>query len=86
MQLDDTENFAEISPIVKLWAFRFLVELGGAKEFISDNCFSHQWIAKKLGFSEALLTDKFDEQVAFLRNSINYTKRFSNSIYSMLFT
>lgn len=65
VQLDDTENFAEISPIVKLWAFRFLVELGGAKEFISDNCFSHQWIAKKLGFSEALLTDQFDEQVAF---------------------
>ncbi len=64
-QLDDAENFAEISPIVKLWAFRFLVELGGAKEFISDNCFSHQWIAKKLGFSEALLTDQFDEQVAF---------------------
>ena len=65
VQLDDAARFAEISPIVKLWAFRFLVELGGAKEFISDNCFSHQWIAKKLGFSEALLTDQFDEQVAF---------------------
>ena len=61
----DVADFAEISPIVKLWAFRFLVELGGAKEFISDHCFSHQWIAKKLGFSEALLADKFDEQAAY---------------------
>lgn len=64
-QQGEAENFAEISPIVKLWAFRLLVELGGSKEFISDNCFSHQWIAKKLGFSEALCTDKFEEQQAY---------------------
>lgn len=61
----EVADFAEISPIVKLWAFRFLLELGGAKEFISDHCFSHQWIAKKLGFSEALLADQFNEQAAY---------------------
>lgn len=61
----EVADFAEISPIVKLWAFRFLLELGGAKEFISDHCFSHQWIAKKLGFSETLLADQFNEQAAY---------------------
>ncbi|WP_254433849.1 hypothetical protein [Acinetobacter sp. Marseille-Q1618] len=51
MQQGEVENFAETHPLAKLWALRFLVELGGAKEFICDNCFSHQWIAKQLGFS-----------------------------------
>ncbi len=57
-------NFNEVSPLAKLWALRILVELGGSREFISDNCFTHQWIAKSLGFSKSLLSDKFNEQKA----------------------
>lgn len=64
MQQGEVDNFSEIHPLAKLWALRFLVELGGAKEFICDNCFSHQWIAKQLGFSEGLCTDQFNEQLA----------------------
>ncbi|WP_111860515.1 AAA family ATPase [Acinetobacter sp. CFCC 10889] len=64
VQQGEVESFAEIRPLAKLWALRFLVELGGSKEFISDNCFSHQWIAKHLGFSDGLCTDQFNEQLA----------------------
>lgn len=65
VQQGEMESFTEIHPLAKLWAFRFLVELGGAKEFISDNCFNNQWIAKQLGFSEPLLNDQFNEQAAY---------------------
>ena len=30
-------NFNEVQPLAKLWALRILVELGGCREFISDN-------------------------------------------------
>lgn len=59
-----TEYLVDVHPLAKLWALRILVELGGAKEFIHDNCFSHQWIAKQLGFSETLFTDQFNQQTA----------------------
>ncbi|MEG0170405.1 MAG: hypothetical protein RR605_13540, partial [Acinetobacter sp.] len=52
MQQEEDRYLTEVHPLAKLWALRILVELGGAKEFINDNCFSHQWIAKHLGFSE----------------------------------
>lgn len=65
VQQGEMESFTEIHPLAKLWAFRFLVELGGAKEFILDNCFNNQWIAKQLGFSEPLLNDQFNEQAAY---------------------
>ena len=59
------EHFAEIHSLAKLWALRILVELGGTKEFISDNCFSHQWIAKELGFSEPLINEQFNQPLAY---------------------
>lgn len=57
-------NFVEVHPLAKLWGLRILVELGGSRDFISDNCFNHTWIARHLGFSESLLTDEFNPQVA----------------------
>lgn len=64
MQQEEDRYLTEVHPLAKLWALRILVELGGAKEFINDNCFSHQWIAKHLGFSEALLGEQFNSQLA----------------------
>lgn len=64
MQQEEDRYLTEVHPLAKLWALRILVELGGAKEFINDNCFSHQWIAKHLGFSEDLLGEQFNSQRA----------------------
>lgn len=59
------DNFSNVHPLAKLWAMRILVQLGGAKEFIGENCFSHQWIAKQLGFSEPLLNNEYQQQTAY---------------------
>ncbi len=57
-------GFTDIHPLAKLWALRILVELGGSREFISEHCFTHPWIARHLGVDEALLADEFNQQVA----------------------
>lgn len=64
MHQEEEKYFTEIHPLAKLWALRILVELGGTKEFINDNCFSHKWIAKQLGFSESLFTEQFNQHTA----------------------
>ncbi|AOA56918.1 AAA family ATPase [Acinetobacter larvae] len=57
-------NFDDVAPLVKLWALRILAELGGSRDFICDSNFNHPWIAKHLGFSEALLSGQFNSEQA----------------------
>lgn len=47
-----------------MWTLRILVNLGGSNKFISESCFGQHWIAKALGFSEPLLGNQFNQQLA----------------------
>ncbi len=80
-------NFNEVQPLAKLWALRILVELGGCREFISDNSFNEPWIAKHLGFSEVLISEDFNQKIAYqelakLHDDIEQSNRLSPYSFS----
>ncbi len=54
----------KISPLARLWALRILVLLGGADTFIGEQSFNPLWIAKLLGFSKALTSTAYAQDVA----------------------
>lgn len=64
-----------VSPLVKLWLLRLLVELGGHKDFINSQGFNNDSLAELIGLGDWIDSDELEFDAKAVRNELRRIHR-----------